>query len=62
MKLRIIFLNILIFHVQSIIKASLEILNYDPLTFRLTFTQNLTLPSFQILVDTNNLPFRILNN
>jgi len=62
MKLGTVIVIILIFHVESVIKASMTILKYDPLTFRLTFSQNLTLPVFQILVDSNNLPYKVITN
>lgn len=62
MKFGIVILVTLIFNVESVIKASMSIVNYDPLSFRLTFSENSTLPVFQILVDGNELPYRVINN
>jgi hypothetical protein len=47
---------------SCIIKASLKITKYDPLSLELAFTQPVPLPEFQVLIDSINLPYTILNN
>jgi hypothetical protein len=63
MKLSVlIILCFLLDSINCIIKASLKITKYDPLSLELAFTQAIPLPEFQVLIDGINLPYAIVNN
>jgi hypothetical protein len=63
MKIVIIILTALFLNVNcAVVKAQLDILNYDPLRFQLSFTEPISLPSFQVMVDNNNLDYTVLDN
>lgn len=56
MKIVIIILSALFLNVNcAVVKAQLDILNYDPLRLQLSFTEPVPIPSFQVMVDNNNL-------
>ena len=63
MKIVIIILTALFLNVNcAVVKAQLDILNYDPLRFQLSFTEPISLPSFQVMVDNSNLEYTVLDN
>ncbi len=63
MKLSVlIILCFLLDSISCIIKASLKITKYDPLSLELAFTQAIPLPEFQVLIDGISLPYTIVNS
>jgi hypothetical protein len=63
MKIVIIILTALFLNVNcAVVKAQLDILNYDPLRLQLSFTEPISLPSFQVMVDNSNLEYTVLDN